>query len=118
MRSRVAALALGPILHAVGDYVPHRDIESYRFERNSGVLAIALLVATRGPVDAATLGAIAAASPDLDHRIGPGKLFPSHRLEGWHRAGGIPAWVQLLLAGALLGALASGRGPAPSPRRG
>ena len=33
------------------------------------------------------------------------KLFPSHRLRGWHRSGGVPAPVQLVLAGFLLGIL-------------
>ena len=46
--------------------------------------------------------------PDVEHvaplpRPGGRKLFPSHRLIGWHRRGGIPAWAQLVAAGALLG---------------
>ena len=112
VRSRPAAVALGFVLHLVGDLIPHQDIHSTRFELWSGVGGLALLAALRGPFDAATLGAAAASSPDLEHilpfpRPGGRKLFPSHRVPGWHRAGGLPAWVQLAAAGVLLVAVAS-----------
>jgi hypothetical protein len=94
--------------------MPHQDIQSYRFERNSGLAGLALLAATRGPFDPATLGALASAAPDLDHLVGTAKVFPSHRFVGWHRAGGVPAWAQLLAAGAILGALSA----RPRARRG
>jgi len=66
----------------------------------------------RGPFDPAVSGALAASSPDLEHvlrlpRPGGRKLFPSHRLHGWHRSGGVPAPAQLLLAGFLIGLLLS-----------
>jgi hypothetical protein len=56
----------------------------------------------------ATLGAVAASAPDLEHvldlpRPGGRKLFPSHRIRGFHRSGGLPASAQLLAAGLLLG---------------
>jgi hypothetical protein len=46
------------------------------------------------------VGAVGASVPDVEHvlplpRPGGRKLFPSHRVRGWHRAGGIPASVQL-----------------------
>jgi hypothetical protein len=108
--SRRAALALGPLLHLAGDRLPHQDIGDRRFEIGSGVAAVALLAAVRGPLDPAVTGALAAAAPDLEHvfrfpRPGGRKLFPSHRLRGWHRAGGVSAPAQLLLAGFLLGLL-------------
>jgi hypothetical protein len=111
VRSRPVALAFGFLLHLAGDLIPHQDIRSPRFELWSGVAAIALVGARRGPLDPATLGAAAASSPDLEHilpfpRPGGRKLFPSHRVPGWHRAGGLPTWVQLLAAGALLGSVA------------
>lgn len=114
VRSRLGALALGPLLHLVGDRVPHQDISSRRFEIGSGVAAVVLLAARRGPLDAATIGAIAASVPDLEHvlrlpRPGGRKLFPSHRRRGWHRSGGLPASLQLLVAGALIGVLAAPR---------
>jgi hypothetical protein len=115
-RSRLAALALGPLAHLAGDWLRHEDIPSLRFEFVTGTAGIVLLAATRGALDAATVGAVAASMPDAEHAVrlprpGGRKLFPSHRLAGWHRAGGIPAWVQLLAAGAILGALAA------APRR-
>jgi len=33
------------------------------------------------------------------------ELFPSHRWAPFHRAGGVPAWAQLVVAGAVLGVL-------------
>jgi hypothetical protein len=114
VRSRRAAVGLGLLTHAVGDRIPHRDIASRRFELRSGVALLLLVALRRGPFDPATLGGAAAAAPDVEHvlrlpRPGGRKLFPSHRFRGWHRAGGLPAWLQLLAAGALAG-LVLGRG--------
>ena len=108
--SRLAALALGPVVHLAGDLMPHRDNASTRFELLSGVGTVLLLAIRRGPLDPATLGAIAASAEDLEHvlplpRPGGRKLFPSHRNDDWHNRGGVPAWVQLIAAGAIIGAL-------------
>ncbi len=114
LRSRRAALVAGPILHALGDWIPHTDIHSRRFELRSGAAAVAALGLARGAADPATVGALAASLPDVEHvlplpRPGGRKLFPSHRVAGWHRPGGVSTRVQLLVAGALLGTvLASG----------
>jgi hypothetical protein len=96
--------------------MPHEDIADRRFEIGSGVAAVLLLAATRGPFDPAVTGALAASAPDLEHvvrlpRPGGRKLFPSHRLRGWHRPGGASAPVQLVLAGFLLGLLLRRRSP-------
>jgi hypothetical protein len=113
--SPVAAAVLGPVLHFVGDRIPHEDIASRRFEVVSGVAGVLALAAVRGPFDPATIGAVTSAAPDVEHvlrlpRPGGRKLFPSHRIPGWHRPGGVSARVQLVVAGALLGAvLATGR---------
>lgn len=112
VRSRLGAFGLGLVLHAAGDHVRHQDFRSRRFELGSGLAGIALLALVRGPLDPAVAGAVAASSPDLEHilpfpRPGGRKLFPSHRVPGWHRAGGISAPAQLVLAGLLLGALVS-----------
>ena len=104
-RSRVAALVLGPVLHALGDLTPHEDIRSRRFEVGSGVACALALLVKYGPTSPVTIGALAASAPDLEHvlpRIGERELFPSHRFRGWHREGGVPAWAQLLAAGAIL----------------
>jgi hypothetical protein len=110
-RSHGQAVLLGLVSHALGDRVPHQDNESRRFEIASAGAGIVLLAFTRGPTDRATVGALAASVPDVEHvirlpRPGGRKLFPSHRVHGWHRAGGLPAWFQVLTAGVLLGALA------------
>jgi hypothetical protein len=118
--SRTGAALLGPVLHFLGDRMPHEDIASRRFEIASGVGGVLALALVRGPFDPATVGAVACAAPDLEHvvrlpRPGGRKLFPSHRVSGWHRIGGIPASAQLLIAGALLGAVlrSSGRSAGP-----
>lgn len=108
-RSRVLAVMLGPILHLAADRIPHRDISNRRFDIASGILCLALLVASRGPTGPVTLGALSATAPDLEHlfpvlRPGGAKLF--HGRRGWHRSGGLPVGVQLLLAGAIIGVLA------------
>jgi hypothetical protein len=113
--SRGRALVLGPLLHLAGDRMPHQDIASRRFEIRSGLVLLLAVAAVRGPLSPATLGAAAASAPDLEHvlhlpRPGGRKLFPSHRVHGWHRAGGVPAWAQLLAAGALIGAVLSSPG--------
>ena len=117
-RSRLAAAALGPVLHAAGDRMPHQDLSDENWEIGTGLVLVSVLAAVRGPLDATVVGALAASAPDAEHlvpfpRAGGRKLFPSHRVPGWHRAGGAPAWLQSLAAGALLGAiLATGRGRA------
>jgi hypothetical protein len=109
-RSRRAAVALGLLAHLAGDRIPHRDIPSRRFELRSGVAMLLLVALRRGALSPATIGAAAASAPDVEHvlrlpRPGGRKLFPSHRFHGWHRAGGVPAWLQLLAAGAIVGSL-------------
>jgi hypothetical protein len=112
--TRVRALLVGPVLHALGDRIPHHDIASRRFEVGSGLFLIGLVAGSRGPASPAVVGAIAASAPDLEHvlnlpRPGGRKLFPSHRIRGWHHAGGVPAWAQLLVAGALVGVVLASR---------
>jgi hypothetical protein len=110
--SRLAALLLGPFLHLAGDRLPHEDIRSRRFEIGSGVASLLLLAVRRGPLDPATLGGAASSAPDLEHllpvlRPGGRKVF--HDRLGWHRTGRFPAYLQLLLAGVILGALVAPR---------
>lgn len=124
VRSRGRAALVGAALHALGDRIPHQDIASEWFETLSGAAALVAVAVVRGPFDPATVGAAASSAPDLEHvlplpRPGGRKLFPSHRVSGWHRAGGISASTQLLIAGALLGAVFATRArPAPAPARG
>jgi hypothetical protein len=112
--SRTGALLLGLALHGIGDSVPHQDFESQGFEIRTGGAALLALAARYGLFHPVTIGAIAASAPDIEHvvdlpRPGGRKLFPSHRVEGWHRVGGIPAWAQLAAAGAIVAVLISRR---------
>ncbi len=111
--SRGRAIALGVGLHGLQDAVPHHDIPSRGFEIASGLVLLAVLALRRGLFDPATLGGGACAAPDLEHvlplpRPGGRELYPSHRVEGWHREGGVPAWAQLAAAGVIV-ALVVGR---------
>ena len=108
--SRRRAIALGLGLHGLQDATPHHDVPSRKFETASGLLLIGVLALRRGLFDPATLGGAACASPDLEHilpfpRPGGRPLYPSHRVEGWHREGGVPAWAQLALAGVVIALL-------------
>jgi hypothetical protein len=112
-RSRPGAIALGLVLHALGDVMPHHDIESRRFEIGSGLACVCALAVRYGPLSPVTIGALAASAPDVEHVVDlPGEraLFPSHRIPGWHREGGVPAWAQLLAAGAILALVLVRRG--------
>jgi hypothetical protein len=112
--SRGRALAAGLALHAVQDAVPHKDIPSRAFEIASGSALLILLAVRRGPLDPAVIGAAACAAPDLEHVLplpkpGGRDLYPSHRVEGWHREGGLPAWLQLAAAAVIVAVLARRR---------
>lgn len=114
--SRRRAVVLGALMHLAGDRMPHQDINDRRFELRSGVAALLALAVRRGPLDPVTVGAAAGSAPDLEHvlrlpRPGGRKLFPSHRIHGWHRAGGVSSTAQLLAAGVLLGLLLTSRRP-------
>jgi hypothetical protein len=87
--------------------MPHHDIESRDFEIGSGLACVCALAVRFGLLSPVTIGAVAASAPDIEHVL-PGaderkQLFPSHRIPGWHREGGVPVWAQLLAAGTILG---------------
>jgi hypothetical protein len=108
--SRRGAFAAGPLLHVAGDRMPHYDVGWRRFEVVTCIGGIVALAVARGPLDPATIGGFSSALPDAEHvlrfpRPGGRKLFPSHRLPGWHRPGGVPASIQVVAAGAILSGL-------------
>ena len=112
--SRLGALVLGPLVHVLGDRMPHDDVGSRPFEFASGTATVVLLALARGPLDPATLGALSASAPDLEHVLpfrarGASKLFPSHRFERWHRAGGVSVPLQLAATGLLLAIVVASR---------
>jgi hypothetical protein len=111
-RSRSSMLLLGPVLHLAGDRLPHQSIPNRRFEIASGLASVALLALRRGPFDPATVGALAASAPDLEHlfpwlRPGGKELFHGNR-DGLPSSG-FPAHLQLVLAAAVLAALVVSR---------
>lgn len=112
----LAAFVAGMTTHAVMDVAPHGEVHDEAFEMVSGaagVVAIALRHGWRSPI---TLGAIGAIVPDMEHipphvGIPLPALFPTHRIgaiHGWeHKPLAIPAWLQAILGGAIIGALAA-----------
>ena len=112
VRRRPAVIGLGLLLHLLGDLIPHQDIASRRFEVGSGAAGVLALALRRGLLDPVTVGALASSAPDVEHvlrlpRPGGRKLFPTHRIPGWHRPGGVSARAQLLVAGTLFGIVIS-----------
>jgi hypothetical protein len=112
--NRRRAAVLGAVAHAAGDRVRHQDIPSHTYELVTGAAALLAIAARRGVLHPATVGAFASSVPDIEHivrlpRPGGRKLFPSHRIRGFHRSGGISAQAQLLAAGILLGTLLAPR---------
>jgi hypothetical protein len=108
--SRTGAALLGPFVHALGDLTPHQDIPSTKFEAASGGIGVLLLARRHGPLHPVTVGAVAASIWDLEHVLRPArrgrrKLFPTHRYAGWHKRGGVPAWVQLVAAAGIFALL-------------
>jgi hypothetical protein len=102
------------LTHLAGDRMPHTDIPNRRFELWSGIAALVALAARHGLFARVTIGAVAGSAPDVEHLIrlprpGGRKLFPSHRIHGWHRAGGVSAPAQLLAAGVILGVVLARR---------
>ena len=107
---RAAAAVAGAARRAAGDALTHEDFESLQLETGLGLALIAALAIRRGFTDPAVIGAVFSAAPDLEHVLPrPGhdrpKLFPSHRIDGWHRSGGISAPLQLAASLVIVGAL-------------
>ena len=112
--SRLWAAVLGPVSHFLGDLTPHEDIPSDAFETISGVLAGLWVAYRRGLYSPAAIGAVFATLPDFEHLLRPARrgrrqLFPSHRYARFHTRGGLPAWVQLAAAAAILAAVTTRR---------
>lgn len=118
------ALVAGLVTHAAIDLVPHGEVHDDEFELASGLAGVLALAARYGWRSPVTIGALGGVLPDMEHL--PRKLgirstprFPTHRwavLHGWeHKPLAIPAWVQAVVGGAVIGALAS-RLTSASPR--
>lgn len=118
------ALVAGLATHAAIDVIPHGEVHDQLFELVSGAAGVLALAARHGWRSPITIGAIGAIIPDMEHLpqavgIHQRAVFPTHRYartHGWeHKPLAIPAWLQAVLGGAVIGALAahaSGRGRA------
>lgn len=114
------AFLAGLAMHAAMDVIPHGEVHDDRFELATGaagILAVAARHGWRSPVALAALGSVV---PDMEHAPGilglrTVALFPTHRygaLHGWEtKPLAIPAWVQAVVGGAVIGAIAALRGP-------
>jgi hypothetical protein len=109
------ALLAGLATHAAMDVIPHGEVHDDQFELvtgAAGVLAIAARHGWRSPI---TMGALGSVIPDLEHvpkhffGLETAPVFPTHRwgiLHGWEtKPLAIPAWVQAVLGGAVIGAI-------------
>lgn len=110
------AFVAGLVTHAAMDVIPHGEVHDEHFELVSGAAGVLALAARHGWASPITVGAIGAIVPDMEHipqvlglRTPP--LFPTHRwgmLHGWEtKPLAIPAWLQAVLGGAVIGALAA-----------
>lgn len=120
------ALLAGLITHAAIDVIPHGEVDDGDFELVTGalgVLAIGLRHGWRSPM---TLGAIGGVLPDLEHLpqkfgVHQRAIFPTHRigaLHGWAtKPLALPAWLQAVGGGAVIGAIAAAVSRPRAPER-
>jgi hypothetical protein len=114
--SRLAALLLGPVLHLAGDRLPHQDIRSRRFEIGSGfsrACSSSLGGAARSILRRlAPRGAPHLTSSTSSRSCARAEGSSSTAAAAGTARGRFSADLQLLLAGAILGALIAPRGSA------
>lgn len=108
------AFLAGLATHAAMDVAPHGEVHDDAFELVTGAAGVLALAARYGWASPITVGAIGSIVPDMEHvpqllglRTRP--VFPTHRfgvLHGWEiKPFAIPAWLQAVLGGAVIGAL-------------
>ncbi|MCW2923153.1 MAG: hypothetical protein JWM98_557 [Thermoleophilia bacterium] len=115
------AFIAGMLTHAAMDVIPHGEVHDDEYELLSGAAGVIAIAARHGWRSPITMGAIGAIVPDMEHLpqkfgIFQPTLFPTHRikwLHGWEtKPLAIPAWVQAVVGGAVIGAFAMTRGRA------
>lgn len=107
------AFLTGLVTHAAMDVIPHGEVHDEYFELFTGAAGVVALAARHGWASPITIGAIGAIVPDMEHipqvfGVRVPALFPTHRfgvLHGWEtKPLAIPAWLQAVLGGAVIGA--------------
>lgn len=112
----VTAFLAGVVMHGLMDVVPHGEIHDRAWEEVSTVAGIAVLAARYGLRSPIVWGAIGSVIPDGEHvlpaSIKPKQpVFPTHRIPWLHSVYdelAIPAWLQVVAGGAVIGALVAG----------
>ena len=106
------AFLAGLATHAAMDVIPHGEVHDDYFELVTGAAGVLALAARHGWSSPITIGAIGSIVPDMEHipqlfGVHAPPLFPTHRygvLHGWEtKPLAIPAWLQAVLGGAVIG---------------
>lgn len=104
------AFVAGFASHGLMDIAPHGEIHDRAWEMVSTITGIAALAARLGPRSPVVWGAIGAVLPDVEHALPRPlrrELYPTHRLKWTHSSDtplSIPAWAQVMIGGAVVGA--------------
>lgn len=110
------ALVGGLAMHAAMDVIPHGEVHDHGFELVTGAAGVLTLAARHGWRSPVTLAAFGSVVPDMEHApamlgLRTTALFPTHRygiLHGWEtKPLAVPAWLQAVLGGAVIGAVAA-----------
>ncbi len=106
------AFLAGLATHAAMDVIPHGEVHDDGFELVTGAAGVLALAARYGWASPITIGALGSVVPDMEHvpkllGIRTPPVFPTHRfgaLHGWEtKPLVIPAWLQAVLGGAVIG---------------
>lgn len=117
----IEALLTGVTLHGLMDVAPHGEVDDMGWELVSAVTAIGALIARLGLRSPVVWGAVGGVLPDLEHVLpkpvrSEEGLYPTHRIKWLHSSNtplALPAWAQVVLGGAVVGAFAMRRRPKP-----
>lgn len=106
------AFLAGLATHAAMDVIPHGEVHDDYFELVTGAAGVLALGARHGWASPITVAALGSVVPDMEHLpklvgIRTPPIFPTHRfgaLHGWEdKPLVVPAWLQAVLGGAVIG---------------
>lgn len=112
----VSAFVAGMATHALLDVAPHAEIDDTMWELWSTAVGVVALAARFGWKSPIVWGAIGGVLPDAEHVLPRAvrprhALFPSHNIDVLHSENpelAVPAWVQVVVGAAVVGALIFG----------